>query len=54
MICKPNIYYKEDDPGDIYILDIIVEEHHMSCKDELKESFPQKFDHEGITIFDPG
>ena len=54
VIFKPNIYYKKDDPGDTYIIDIIVGEDHMRCKDEVKESYPLKFDYEGITIFDPG
>ena len=53
VICKPNIYYKKDHSEDTYILDVIVEEDYMRCKDEVKESCPLKFDYEGITIFDP-
>ena len=44
----------ENELGDIYILNIIVEEDRMRCKDEVKESCPLKFDYEEITIFDLG
>ena len=53
LICKQNIYYKEDDPGDTYILDVIVEEDHVRYKDKVKESCPLKFDYEKPYIFDP-
>ena len=32
----------ENDSEDTYILDVVVEEDHMWCKDEVKESFPLK------------
>ena len=38
--------------GDIYILDVIVEDH-VRCKAEVKENSPLKFDYEEPTIFDP-
>ena len=53
MICKPNIYYKKDDMRGIYILDVILVEDHVRCKDEVKKSCPLKFNYKGITIFDP-
>ena len=53
LIRKPKIYY-EDDPGDVHILDVLVNEDHMRCKDEVKESCPLKFDYEGIANFDLG
>ena len=40
--------------GDIYILDVIEEEDHMRCKEEVKENYPLIFNYEGITIFDLG
>ena len=54
MISKPNIYYKKDYLRETYILDVIVVEDHVKCKDEVKKSCSLKFDCKGITIFDPG
>ena len=53
VISKPNMYYKKDDLRETYILDVIVVEDHVRCRDEVKTSCPLKFDYKGITIFDP-
>ena len=47
-------HHIESDPGDIYILDSIVEEDHVRCKDEVKECCPLKFESKEPTIFDLG
>ena len=48
--------HMEDDPGEVYLLDIIIEEvaDHMSYENEVRESYPLKFDYEEPTIFDLG
>ena len=35
---SPMACTNHNDPGDIYILDVIMKEDNMSCKDEFKES----------------
>ena len=50
---KAHTYNIQSDLGNIYILNVIVEEDHMMYKDEVKESCPLKFDYEQPTIFDP-
>ena len=47
------INHIESDSRDIYILDVMVEQDHVRCKDEVIESCPLKFDYEEPTIFDP-
>ena len=47
--------YEDDDPGGIYLLDVIVEEEdHVKWKEDVGESCPLDFDYEEPTIFESG